>query len=124
MPEFTPLDALMKGAQETERYHNYKCNNPNENGDPGSSLQRQTIYLRKHHNRSNLNATTNAGYLNDAAKGNEAKEYYYICNFKFGRGRKRAKQRVVAAENDCPLDSRVKQEERQEPGIPSGFHAL
>src|ERR1700683_789274 len=124
MPEFTPVDALMKGAQEPERYYNYKCNNPDEDGESGGSLQGQTVYLRKHHNRGNLNAATDSWYLYNAAKRDESKEYYYICNFKFGSDRKGAEQRVVATENDGPLDGGVKQQERQGPGGPSGFHAL
>jgi hypothetical protein len=85
MPEFTPVKALMKGAKEAERYYNYKRNNPNEDGEPASSLQGQPVYLRKHNNRSDLNSSADSGYLNYATEGDEAEEYYYICNFKFGR---------------------------------------
>src|ERR1700690_4076074 len=124
MPEFTPVDALMKGAKEAERYYNYKCNNPDEDGEPARGLQRQAVDLRKHNNRCNLNATSDSWYLHDAPKCDESEENYYICNFKMRRGRKRAKQRVVATHYDNPLDACVKQEKSQEPRIASGLHPL
>src|ERR1017187_10144717 len=84
MPEFTPVEAFMKGAKEAKRYYNYKCNNPDEDDEPTGGLQRQPVYLRKHNNRSDLNSSADSWYLNYATEGDEAEEYYYICNFKFG----------------------------------------
>ena len=82
MPEFTPVDALVKGAKEPKRYYNYKRNNPNEDGQASGGFEGQTINLRKHHNRSNLNSSTDSWNLHDATKRDESKENYYICNFK------------------------------------------